>query len=325
MNSRARIATLCQANRLFTTVEQNRAHVFAQLDLALAHHPDLVCLPEEFTTAGVPGDALERAETVPGPTVDAIAERARRYGCYIVCPLLTRREDGNVYNSAVVVGRKGEIVGIYDKRQPVTSACDYTALEQGITPGAGDGIFNLDFGRIGVRICFDVGFPEDWALLGREGVRLVLWPSAYHGGRRLAAYAHLHHYYVVTSVRTDRSRILDPLGTVLAQTDRLMNVAVRDINLDYAICHYDFNVRIPDRILAGYGGRVEIRSHEDDGLFLVEPTDAGVTTAHLREEFGFETVQQYYQRHREAFAALHNGKAPVPQSGAHGDRPMWGK
>ncbi len=324
MTSRARIATVCQGNRLFPTVEQNRARVFAQLDLALAHQPDLVCLPEEFPTAGVPADNPHRAETVPGPTIDSVAERARRHRCYIVCPILTSR-DGRVYNSAIVVGRSGEIVGIYDKRRPVTSSADYTVLEQGITPGVSDGIFDLDFGRIGVRICFDVGFPDDWAGMARDGVRLVLWPSAYNGGRRLAAYALMHHYYVMTSVRTDRSRILDPFGMTLAETDRLLNVAVRDINLDFAVCHYDFNFSIPDRILARYGARVEIRSHEDDGLFLVEPTDPTVTTAQLCDEFGFETVQRYYDRHRSTYAALCDGNIPMPQSAAHGDRPMYGK
>lgn len=324
MNTIARIATVCQGNRLFPTVEKNRDHVFAQLDLALAQKPDLVCLPEEFPMASVAGTAPERAETVPGPTIDAVAERARRHNCYIVCPLLTLRE-GRVYNSAVVVGRSGEIVGIYDKRRPVTSSCDYTVLEQGMTPGTSDGIFDLDFGRIGIRICFDIGFPEDWELLAREGVRLVLWPSAYNGGRRLAAYALLHHAYIVTSVRTDRSRIIDPLGTTLAETDRLMNVAVRDISLDFAVGHYDFNFSVPDRILARYGDRVEIRSLEDDGLFLVEPKDPAVTLAHLTEEFGFESVQQYYNRHRTAYAALADGGAPAAQHAAHGDRRMYGK
>ena len=325
MNTRARIATICQANHFFRTVEENRAHVFGQLDLALRYRPDLVCLPENFSTVSIRASAEERAETVPGPTVEAAAERARRHGCYIVCPLLTRRDDGRVYNSAVVLGRSGEIVGVYDKRQPVTSSCDYTVVERGVTPGTSDGIFDLDFGRVGIRICFDVGFPEDWEAMARQGVRLVLWPSAYDGGQTLAAYALLHQYYVVTSVRSDRSRVIDPCGSVLAQTDPRVNVAVRDINLDYAFCHYDFNFGIPERILADYAGRVEIRSHLDDGLFLVEPNDPQITTESLRNEYGFETAQRYYERHREAYCTLRQREAPTPQSAAHGDRPVYGK
>ena len=40
-----------------------------------------------------------------------------------------------------------------------------------------------------------------------------------------------------------------------------MNVICRDVNLDYAVCHYDFNYSIPDRIMEAYPGRVEIRPH----------------------------------------------------------------
>lgn len=325
MNTHARIATICQAGRFAGTVEENRDRVFRQLDLALGHRPDLVCLPENFTTVSSSASAQERAESVPGPTLDAAAERARRAGCYIVCPLLTRRDDGPVYNSAVVLGRSGEIVGVYDKRQPVTSSCDYTVAERGVTPGTSEGVFDLDFGRIGIRICFDVGFADDWEAMARQDVRLVLWPSAYDGGQTLAAYALLHQQYVVTSVRSDRSRIIDPCGIVLAQTDRWLNLAVRDINLDYAVCHYDFNLGIPERILADYAGRVEIRSHPDDALFLVAPVDPRVTTEQLRNEYGFEPSKRYYERHRVAYGMLREGEAPAPQSAAHGNRPVYGR
>ncbi len=326
MNTRARIATVCQAQRLYRSVEENRGHVLGLLDQVLRQNPDMVCLPETFPTAAASsGDALANAESVPGPTTDAVAERARRHHCYIVCPLLTQR-DGRVYNSAVILDRSGSILGIYDKRRPVTSTCDYTVFEQGVSPGASAGVFDLDFGRVGIRICFDIGFPEEWEEMARQEARLVLWPSAYNGGAPLSLYAALHRYYVVTSVRTDRSRIIDPCGTTLAETDRLTNVICRDINLDFAVCHYDFNFGIPDRILTDYGPQVDVRSHVDSGLFLVEPTDPAITTAHLMAQYGFETTQMYHRRHREAYAAMtEGGVSPVRQRAAHGDRSMWAK
>lgn len=328
MNTRARIATVCQAGRLFRSAQENRAHVLDLLDLALKQNPDLVCLPETFATAGVPGSAADLAETVPGPTTDACAERARRARCYVVCPLLTRRRVGGqerVYNSAVLLDRSGNVAGVYDKRYPVTCAPDYTRFEDGVFPGDSDGVFDLDFGRIGVRICFDAGFADDWQMLSERDVRLVFWPSAYHGGTPLAAYAALHRYYVVTSVRTDRSRIVDPCGILLCATDRLANVVWRDINLDFAVCHYDFNLAVPDRLLAALGGRVEVRSHPDDALFLVEPTDPALTTEALMAQYGFEAARRYYARHRDAYAELARGREPAPQCAAHGDRPMYSK
>jgi predicted amidohydrolase len=316
---------VCQGRRFFRTADENRSYVFGLLDLALRQKPDLVCLPETFTTAGVPGnDARQLAESLGGPTVTAAAERARRHGCYILCPFLTRR-DGIVYNSAVLLDRTGEVCGVYDKRHPVTSSWDYTVVENGVRNGGPLPVFDCDFGRVGVQICFDAGFPEDWAELARHDVRLVVWSSAYNGGRRLAHFAALHHYYVVTSVLTDNARIIDPCGAVLAETNGQVNVAVRDISLDFAVCHYDFNYSIPERLFAAYPGRVEVRTHWDDGLFFVEPTDPSLTMAQMQCELGFETYRQYHDRHRTAYAALERGESPSPQNAAHGSRPAYAK
>ncbi|MDR3707822.1 MAG: carbon-nitrogen hydrolase family protein [Capsulimonadaceae bacterium] len=324
MNTRARIATVCQAERFFPTVEQNRDFVLGTLELALLQKPDLVCLPESFTTVTHPGDASARAENVPGPTTDRVCALAKRHGSYVICPIITRR-DGHIFNSAIMIDRKGQIAGIYDKRRPVATGHEYTILDRGCEPGLGDGIFDLDFGRIGIRICFDVGFPDDWALLASKGARLVFWPSAYHGGPRFNAYALLNRYYVVTSVRTAHSRIIDPCGTTLAQTDNIVNVVVRDINLDFAVCHYDYNNGIPDKILADYPGRVEIRSDPDSVNFFVEPVDPSVTIATLQEKYAFETADQYHERHMEAYASYARGEKPIRQNAPHGNRAMWSK
>jgi hypothetical protein len=233
--------------------------------------------------------------------------------------------EGKCWNSAVVVDRTGGIVGIYDKVHPVTSSSDYTVFESGVAPASEVPVFDLDFGRVGIQICFDAGFPETWEVLREKGARVVFWPSAYTGGFPLQVYAYLHHYYVISSVRTDKSRIVDPCGTILAETDDLINVIYRDINLDYAVCHYDFNYSIPDKIMEAYPGRVEIRPHRDDAHFLVEPLDNGLTIEQLQHEFGFESTFQYHQRHRDAFVRMHLGKKPSVQRAGHGDRPPYAK
>jgi hypothetical protein len=126
-------------------------------------------------------------------------------------------------------------------------------------------------------------------------------------------------------VSTEKSRIIDPCGSILAETDAQVNIIWRDINLDYAVCHNDFNYSIPDRILAAYPGRVEIRPHWDEGHFLLEPLDNGLTVAGLQSEFGFITVQEYASLHQNAYHALRSGEIPTPQIAAHGDRPMYQK
>lgn len=325
--SLARIITTCQNGRGHSTVEGNREAMLALFERALKHQPDLVCFPEHFTSMG---NQVWSPEPVPGPTTDAFARLAKMHRCNVICPVATSR-DGKARNSAVVIDRRGEIVGVYDKVHPVTTTTDYTRFESapnaadGLFPGGDPPVFDLDFGRIGIQICFDAGFPESWDALARKGAKAVFFPSAFDGGFTVQSYACIHHYYVITSVRGSRSRMIDPCGRVVAETDELMNMLVRDINLDFVVAHYDFNYGIPDRIMDAYPGRVKITSYLPDAHFIVEPTDPSVTSEQLRAEFGFEPASQYYQRHRDAHAALRSGKSPAPQAAAHGARGQYSK
>jgi beta-ureidopropionase len=321
----ARIATVCQNGAFFPSVEKNRDHVLSLLEHAVSIRPDLVVLPETFTTVSLDRDLPRNAEPVPGPTTEACARVARRAGTYVVCPIQTVR-DGSYWNSAVIIDRKGEIVGVYDKAHPVTSTQDYTEAEYGMRPGRfPPPVFDLDFGRIGIQICFDAGFPESWAELARQGARMILWPSAYNGGFPLQAYAYLHHVYVVTSVRTDGSRIIDPLGAVRAKTDQRLTMIWEDIHLDFEVFHWDFNYAIPESIVAKYGDRVVVRSDRDSAHFLVEPRDPSIELESLKAEFGFESTAEYHDRHRVAYRALRDGLAAAPQQAAHASRSQYGK
>lgn len=323
----ARIATTTQDGKVRRSIAENREYVMSLLDRAIAQKPDLVCLPETFPTSGNGGlPVREKAETVPGPTIDMAARRARDARCYVVCPLETVR-DGIFYNSAVILDRSGQIVGIYDKACPVTMSHDYTTVEGGIRPGPADiPVFDLDFGRIAVQICFDVGFPENWDLIRRKGARLVFWPSAYDGGFPLWAYAYIHHFYVVSSVRSGQSRIIDPCGAIMKETQKDVPVVWRDLNLDFVVSHLDWNYSIPEKIKQKYGEKVDVRrTNMGSSHFVVEPVDGSITTRQLQDEFGFESTFQYHDRHRRAYQQLRKGEPAPPQQARHGQRPQWGK
>lgn len=297
------------------------------VDKALAQKPDLVCLPEHFATAGMGGkSAAEKVEALNGKTLTAVSERAKKNNCHFVCPSLLER-GGKIFNSAVVIDRAGKIVGVYDKACPVTTSYDYTVVEDGVTPGSPDiPVFDLDIGRIGIQICYDIGFAENWELLRRKGARLVLWPSAYDGGTPLWTYAYQHHFYVVSSVRSGQSRIVDPCGAVLDETQKDAPFVMREVNLDFVVSHLDWNTSIPDKIKAKYGDRVDVRRPNlGSSHFIVEPRDPAVTTLALQQEFGFESSFEYHDRHRAVYAELRAGRKPAPQAARHGNRPEWGK
>jgi beta-ureidopropionase len=325
MNTLARIATVAQNRHFLPTLARNREHVLHLMDLACAYRPDLVCLPEAFASVGVKWDHVkEIAEPVPGPTTDLFAKRARACGCYVVCPLF-RKAGKRILNAAVIIDRKGHIAGIYDKVFPPTSSPDYSVLEGGVVAGRQVPVFDLDFGRVGVQICFDLNFDENWAALLEKDARLVVWTSAYPGGAHLSARALLNRCHLVSSVRSGASRIVNPCGEVLARTDEIQEVIMRSINLDFVVSHTDFNYTIPDRILKRYGDRVEVRLYQSEGFMLVEPRDPKVTIQRLMREFKFERFVKYLDRHRVAVAALNSGRTAPPQKAAHGNRAQWSK
>ena len=135
---------------------------------AAAEGADLVVLPELFSTGyelNIVGPHVpELAEPVDGPTVRALQDAARAGNCYVVAGLALAYDMAGVpFNSSVVIDRQGELLGTYDKQH-------LWALERFyFRSGCDCPVFDTDFGRIGVMICYDMGFPEVARMLGNGG------------------------------------------------------------------------------------------------------------------------------------------------------------
>src|SRR2546425_5653340 len=97
---------------------------------------DLAVLPETGITGEAEGDALARSVPFQGQVQDLFTRKAREHECYIVVPtyLLDSREKKLCSNAAILVGRKGDVVGTYRKIHLVVSL-DGGTMEGGATPG----------------------------------------------------------------------------------------------------------------------------------------------------------------------------------------------
>ena len=154
------------------------------IDQAAWDKPDLMVLPEVFRDLCIDMKTIaETAEPLDGPTVTALAERARKYNCYIVCPFCEKAADG-IYNSAALIDRKGKVAGVYRKYYPTIGE-----LELGIRPGAELPVFQTDFGRLGIAICFDLNFHEVMTGLKANGAEIIAFSSMYRGGLQLLDWA----------------------------------------------------------------------------------------------------------------------------------------
>lgn len=275
-----------------STPERNRERACDLLDAAGAEGADLVCLPETFLHVGAPREGRPYAETVPGPTLDALAVRARRYDTWVVAGLEVRSAGERVDNCALVLNRQGDVAGIYSKVHPTTGECE----TYGITPGAAPLVVETDFGRVGLAVCFDIGWPQHWAELAAQGAELVVWPSAYNGGFPLQAHAWNHFYYVVSAVQAEHSKIIDITGQVLASTSQHHSLAALTIDLEKEIFHIDEQREKLFRVQQERGAAVGVRGFSEENIFTLESHDPEWPLALLKEHYGLENYRDYHAR-----------------------------
>ena len=269
----------------------NLATALDLLDQAAALRPDLVCLPEELQLIGTPrAERPSLLEPVPGPTYDALAERARRGRTYVVAGLAERR-DGRWINTAVLIDRRGRLVGKYDKLHPT----DYE-IADGVVPGDALPVFGTDFGRVGIQICYDIGWPATWDALGAAGAEVVVWPSAYDGGFPLQTYAWRNQYYVASSVWTHFAHLYDITGRSLAATTRSTRLVAQQVDLEKTLFHTDDNLAKLPAIRAALGREVEVVHFSEENYFTLECRDPAWPVARIAREYQMETHREYHAR-----------------------------
>lgn len=190
---------------------------------------DLILLPEGITVAGTGKSYLEVASTVPGPDTEFLGKLAREKNAYIAAGIYERVGDA-VYNTSVLIDRKGSLVGKYRKVY-----LPREELEGGITPGDGFPVFETDFGRVGMMICYDVFFPDPARALAAQGADLILLPI-WDGPEQLSvARALENNVFLAVSSYGHPTCILNPNGNVIATApdDGTVAYATIDLNRSY--------------------------------------------------------------------------------------------
>jgi len=272
-------------------VVQNRRAALEMIEKAALDKPDIVCLPETFPALGLEfKDWFESAETVPGPTTDAVGEIANRNNMYVVCPIV-EREEGRTYNSAVLIDRAGKAVGSYHKIHPTISE-----LEVGITPGTDPVVLQTDFGPVGFAICFDLNFRYVGEGLKAMGAKLVFFPSMYEGGLQLSVWALDLSFYMASAFTGNGSAIVDPLGRVLVKSSHYMPIISKVINPYFEVMHCDYNNKKWEAIKRKYGQGVEIDIAEPEDAFAIYTNREDLTVDDIIMEFELERRDEYYNR-----------------------------
>ncbi len=190
-----------------------------------ARGADLVVLPELWRVGYSDFDAYSaKAETLEGETASLVREMARGLQAFVLGGTIIEEGDGKLFNTALLVDRRGELLTTYRK----IHLLEYRSRERSLlSPGDAARVVPVEFGVLGLAVCYDLRFPELFRILAERGAQIVLVPSAWPA-RRFEAWDALsraraveNQGYLLACDGTGngllgQSRVVDPWGVVIA-------------------------------------------------------------------------------------------------------------
>lgn len=176
-------------------IAQIQSHVYSekmenleQLEVRLreldGQKPDLVMLGEMFCCPYETSLFPPYAEDEGGPVWSRLSSLAREHGIYLAAGSVPERDEaGKVYNTAYVFDRDGRQIAKHRKVHMFDIQVEggqHFRESETLTPGDACTVFDTEFGKIGLCICFDFRFPELARRMVLEGARLILVPAAFN-------------------------------------------------------------------------------------------------------------------------------------------------
>jgi predicted amidohydrolase len=207
--------------------EENVRRFIEVIEKQVPPDADVILLPEGMTVAGTGKAYADVSEPAPGgPTTVALGELAKKRNAWIVAGIY-EREGSVIYNTAILIDRKGKFAGKYRKVY-----LPREEIESGLTPGNEYPVFSTDFGKVGLMICWDVQFADPARALALNGAELILLPI--WGGNMTLTQARAieNSVFLATSGYDIPSLILDPKGETLATSEVNGSAAVATIDLN---------------------------------------------------------------------------------------------
>ena len=263
---------------------------------------DLAILPETSITGEAEGDALARSVPFEGRVAKTFAHAARELRCYIVVATYLREahDSNRCSNAAVLVGRSGQVAGIYRKVHLVSSL-DGHSFEGGSSPGRELPVFDCDFGKLAIQICYDMEFDKGWRELARKGAELVAWPTQSPQRSQPCARAMEQRCYIVSSTWRNNASVFEPTGKIAAHIEPPEQVLVHEIDLSYAILPWSAKLRNGKALRDKYGDRIGFRYYEDEDLGIFWSNDPRTPVRQMVQSLGLLEAEEELARVREIY------------------------
>ncbi len=278
--------------------QTNLNDALAKVEEAARRGAKVICLPELFRShyfcQREDPAWFDLAESVPGPSTEALSKVAKRHNVVIMVPIFERRTAGLYHNSVVVLDGDGSIAGLYRKMHVPDDPAYYEKFY--FTPGdTGFHAISTSVGKLGVLICWDQWYPEAARLTTLHGAEILFYPTAigWHPSEKAQegetqrsawqtiqrSHAIANGVFVAAVNRVGHEKpaeggdgiefwgssfICDPLGVVLAEASiEREEILFADVNLSHVEDtrrHWPF---LRDRRVDAYGGLTKRFRDED--------------------------------------------------------------
>ncbi|MDR0424335.1 MAG: carbon-nitrogen hydrolase family protein [Clostridiales Family XIII bacterium] len=173
---------LCQMKGSFDKGECHNAAAAAIREAAAAG-ARVVSLPEIWNCPYSNKYFRDYAEGEGGESVGLMSSLARENGIWLIGGSIPEISGGDIYNTCYVFSPDGEIIGKHRKIHlfdvDIPGGIRFIESET-LSAGNEKTVFDTEFGKIGVAICFDVRFPDLFSSMANDGARLIVLPAAFN-------------------------------------------------------------------------------------------------------------------------------------------------
>jgi omega-amidase len=232
-----------QIDIVYGKPSQNKENVQTEIMRVMKFSPDVIVLPELWSTGYDLTRIAEIADLEGSDTKKFISRLARKYQVNIVAGSIAKKTAGKTFNTMYIFNRSGEYVAEYSKAHLFKLMDEHLYLQHGNSKG----LFTVDGVSSAGLICYDIRFPE-WvrshATSGAEIIFVVAqWPlmRLEHWRTLLKSRAIENQCYIVACNRVGsdpnnefagHSLIIDPWGEILAEANLQVMALTATIDLE---------------------------------------------------------------------------------------------
>ena len=239
--------------KVYDDKEKNIENAVRLIERVSKEGADIAVLPEMFCCPY--NSSLFRAygENEGGAAYAAMSKAAAEYGIYVVAGTIPELEDDKVYNTSYAFDRKGNQIAKHRKMHLFDIDIEggqYFKESDTLTPGVDVDVFDTEFCKIGLAVCYDIRFPELARLMAAEGAEVLIYPGAFNMTTgpahwelsfRMRALDNQCYTIGVAPARDleasyhsyGNSMVASPWGNVLSRMDEKEGYIIQEIDTDY--------------------------------------------------------------------------------------------